>query len=274
MNHLFTRMWNYSHSPKVYRVFCVLLITALLLTLQFPRAELPPVFSFNQLTCSELSQNNRASSDRMRLDILIPAHTMALPLLSKLCEDPLLASRFSDVAVHWLPRQHVTPQTIYSQKFDVMWARDYQLAGLSPDYAKYYDKLLKMPDYDVLWFANQVIDDKFLKTHQIGLLNDTFSRSGYQLPVQYLKQISVDVTSAQVTLYQTRKEILDAFTNGEVDVIAGTNYSALNQPEQKVHKEVIANGVSSGSWYVSRLLARLSDEALLNQVTQALGAIL
>ncbi|MGY0614393.1 hypothetical protein [Vibrio sp. FJH11] len=252
----------------------MLLITTTLLAIQFPLAALPPVSSFNQLSCTELSQNKQSSADKTRLDILIPAHTMALPLLSKLCENGRLSQQYSDIAVHWLPRQHVTPQTIYSQKFDVMWARDYQLAGLSPDYAKYYDKLLNLPGYDVLWFANQAIDDEFLKTHRIGLLNDTFSRSGYQLPMQHLKQLAVDATSAQISMYQTRKELLDGFTNGEVDVIAGTNYSALNQPEQKVHKAVIASGVSAGGWYISRSLERLSDEVSQRHLTQALGAIL
>lgn len=274
MNHLITRMWNHSHSPGVFRAFCVLLITALLLAIQFPLAALPPVSSFSQLSCAELSQSKQSSADKTRLDILIPAHTMALPLLSKLCENGRLGQQYSDIAVHWLPRKNVTPDTIYSQKFDVMWAREYQLAGLSPDYAKYYDKLLNLPGYDVLWFANQVIDDEFLKTHRIGLLNDTFSRSGYQIPMQQLKQLKVDVTSAQITMYQTRKDMLDGFANGEVDVIAGTNYSALNQPEQKVHKAVIATGVSAGGWYVSRSLEHLSDEVSHRHLTQALGAIL
>ncbi len=274
MNHVITRMWNHSHSPLVYKVFCVSLLTALLLVIQLPSTVLPPVTAFNQLTCTELQKSSQSSADKNRLDILIPAHTMALPLLSKLCNDKVLEQQFSDIAVHWLPRQHVTPQTIYSQKFDVMWGRDYQLTGLSPDYAEYYDKILNLPGYDVLWFANQVINDAFLKTHRIGLLNDTFSRSGYQLPIQYLKQLSLDVSSPQVTLYQTRKELLDALKQGEVDVIAGTNYSVLNQPEHQILTSVIASGVSAGGWYVSRSSERLLDDISRRHLTQALGASL
>ncbi|CAH0527193.1 hypothetical protein CTH30272_00995 [Allocatenococcus thiocycli] len=273
MNDVLTRLWNHNHAPWIFKTGCLLLITSLLLVIQSPRAELPSVTSFNQLSCSELDQNYQPVSDRYQLDILIPAHAMALPLLSKLCEDPEFNGQYSDIVVHWLPRRQVTPQTIYSQKFDVMWAREYQLSGLSPDYANYYDKLLSLTGYDVLWFANQPIDDQFLKTHRIGLLNDTFSRSGYQLPVKQLTSLSIDVRSSLVTLYPTRKAMIDAFKKGEVDVISGTNHSPINQSEMEVYKAVIANGVSAGGWFVSHSWLRLSDEMLRQRLAQALGEI-
>nr|WP_319552673.1 hypothetical protein [uncultured Vibrio sp.] len=273
MNDVLTRMWNHKHAPWIYKIGCLSVITLLLLLIQLPRAELPPVTSFNQLSCSELDQNHQAASDRDQLDILIPAHAMALPLLSKLCEDPKFNGQYSDIVVHWLPRRQVTPQTIYSQKFDVMWAREYQLSGLSPDYANYYDKLLSLSGYDVLWFANQPIDDQFLKTHRIGLLNDTFSRSGYQIPVKQLTSLSIDVSSSQVTLYPTRKAMIEAFVQGEVDVIAGTNYSPINQSEISFHKATIASGVSAGGWFVSRSVASFTDKTFRERLTQALGEI-
>ncbi|WP_255202995.1 hypothetical protein [Vibrio natriegens] len=207
------------------------------------------------------------------MDILIPAQAMALPLLSKLCETPEFNGKYSDIVVHWLPRRQVIPQTIYSQKFDVMWAREYQLSGLSSDYANYYDKLLSLSGYDVLWFANQAINEPFLKTHRIGLLNDTFSRSGYQLPVKKLTSLSIDVSSSQVTLYPTRKAMIEAFKRGEVDVISGTNHSPIIQSEMEVYTAAIANGVSAGGWFVSHSWVRLSDEMLRQRLAQALGEI-
>ncbi|WP_417878134.1 hypothetical protein [Vibrio sp.] len=273
MNDVLTRMWNHNHAPWIFKLGCLLLMTLLILVIQLPRAELPPVTSFNQLSCSELDQNHQAASDRDQLDILIPAHALAQPLLAKLCNDAFFSSAYSDIVAHWLPRRQVTPQTIYSQKFDVMWAREYQLAGLSPDYGNYYDKLLSLSGYDVLWYANQAINESFLKTHRIGLLNDTFSRSGYQLPVKQLTSLSIDVSSSQVTLYSTRKAMVEAFVQGEVDVIAGTNYSPLNQSETKLHKAIIASGVSAGGWFVSHSVASFSDKTFRERLTQALGEI-
>lgn len=273
MNDVLTRLWNHNHAPWIFKIACLLLITALLLIIQLPRAELPPVKSFSQLSCSEVDQSHQTVSDREQLDILIPAHALALPLLSKLCEDAQFTGRYSDIRVHWLPRRQVTPQTIYSQKFDVMWAREYQLSGLSPDYANYYAKLLSLSGYDVLWFANQAIDEQFLKTHRIGLLNDTFSRSGYQLPVKQLTSLSIDVRSSQVTLYPTRKAMIDAFNKGDIDVISGTNHSPINQSDLKVYTASIASGVSAGGWFVSHSWMRGSDEMLRQRLAQALGEI-
>ncbi|CAE6936044.1 hypothetical protein [Vibrio sp. B1FLJ16] len=274
MNDVITRMWNYSQLPHVYKVCCVLILTALLMVIQFPRTELPQATPFNQLTCAELQQSRQSLANKTRLDILIPAHTMALPLLSRLCDERQLGQQYSDIAVHWLPRQQVTPQTIYRQKFDVMWGRDYQLAGLSPDYGNYYDKILNLGGYDVLWFAHQEIDDEFLKSHRIGLLNDTFSRSGYQLPLQSLKRLSLDLSSSKIILYQTRKQMQEAFMRGEVDVIAGTNHSSLNQIDNNVYKDVIASDVSAGGWYLSRSSELGSNQTTRIQLTQALGMIL
>ncbi|MDV6250386.1 hypothetical protein [Vibrio sp. EA2] len=273
MNDVLSRMWSHNHAPWIFKLGCLLLITLLLLVIQFPRAELPPVNSFNQLSCSELGQNYQAVSDQEQLDVLIPAHALALPLLAKLCNNAVFSSAYSDIVAHWVPRQQVTPQIIYSQKFDVMWSREYQLAGLSPDYGNYYDKLLSLSGYDVLWYANQAINESFLKTHRIGLLNDTFSRSGYQLPVKQLTSLSIDVSSSQVTLYPTRKAMIEAFIQGEVDVIAGTNYSPINQSEISLHKATIASGVSAGGWFISRSMESFSDKTFRERLTQALGEI-
>lgn len=260
MDDVLTRMWNHKLSPWFYSAFCILLITGALLVIQLPKMVLPYDTSFNQLSCSDLGHTNQ-SSKQPEINILIPAHIMAKPLLSRLCEQTLLTTSYGEITVNWLPRGKYTPQTLYNQTFDVMWARDYQLAGLTPDYSDYYRILLKLPGYDVFWFANQAIDDQFLKTHQIGLLDDKFSRSGYQLPVQVLKQLSIDVTSSQIVLYPTRQDMVDALNSGDVDVISDTNYSALNRDNTIIHKAEIAHDVSAGGWFISNSLLNSTSQS-------------
>ncbi|MEK6215287.1 MAG: hypothetical protein N2B00_14515, partial [Vibrio fluvialis] len=89
--------------------------------------------------------------------------------------------------------------------------------------------------------------------HRIGLLSDTFSRSGYQLPVQVLEQLSIDIHAASVIRYPSRQAMVSALMRGEIDVIPDTNYSPLYQGDT-FYQTTIAQGISAGGWFVSRSL--------------------
>ncbi|WP_441258032.1 hypothetical protein ACS18Q_16890 [Vibrio sp. Vf1514] len=270
MNDVMTRLWHHPAAPRCYTLVSLLLCVGLMAWLQAPTFTMPQTLAFNQLSCSAVHTEQRADPALPNLTILIPAHFMARPLLSTLCSDPMLNHRFRDVTVQWLPRGELTPRMIYQQDFDVMWGRDYHLAGLSPDYQRYYEILLRMPQYDALWFAREPITPQFLATHRIGLLSDTFSRSGYQLPVQVLAQLSIDIHAARVTRYPSRQAMLSALTKGEVDVIPDTNYSPLYQGDT-FYQTTIAQGISAGGWYVSR---SLRDEPVLHQLKSHLHHVL
>lgn len=253
MNDVMTRLWHHPAAPRCYTLMSLLLFVGLMAWLQAPILTMPQTLTFNQLSCSAVKATKHADLALPNLTILIPAHVMARPLLSTLCSDPVLNHRFSDVTVQWLPRGELTPRMIYQQDFDLMWGRDYHLAGLSPDYQRYYETLLPMPQYDALWFAREPITPQFLATHRIGLLSDTFSRSGYQLPVQVLEQLSIDIHAANVIRYPSRQAMVSALMTGEIDVIPDTNYSPLYQGDT-FYQTTIAQGISAGGWFVSRSL--------------------
>jgi hypothetical protein len=273
MNELVAPLWHHPRAPRYYALAGIIGLSLLLVLLETPRFSFPTKMSFNHLACSDLTQSYAASAqpEAAQLDILIPAHVLAKPLLEQLCDEPLLQSAYHNIVVHWLPREQLTPQTLYQQQFEVMWARDYQLAGLSPDYQQYYRTLVALPSYQVLWFSRQAIDRALLNTQRVGLLQDTFSRSGYQLPMQALSDLSVALDSDKLRFYSSRQALVEALNKGEVAVIADTNYSPLYQQRERYFQAEIANDVSAGAWFVSR---RLTNENVVQVLRLRLSLLL
>lgn len=266
MNDVFARIWHHPDSPWYYKVASVLVVLIVCVALEAPRVKLTSPIALNQLACSDIAVDRpEGRAEQPVLTILIPAHVMARPLLSALCQEGVLTMAYSDVTVHWLPRAQLSPRMIYQQDFDVMWGRDYQLAGLSPDYSRYYDRLVALPDYEALWFAREAISAPFLATHRIGLLSDPFSRSGYQLPMQKLATLSVDV-SAHIIRYSSRQALIAALINRDVDVIADTNYSPLYH-RAEFHQATIAQKISAGDWFISR---RVDNRQVIDVLQQYL----
>lgn len=258
MNSLFERQSPNQYRPQWYKALCVLVVLLLISLVEWPTFASAPLPAFNQLSCTDLTGVNRSqiAMSQPDLDILIPFHVMARPLLSALCVSPLLSTRYRDVVVHWQPRSQLTPQMIYQQRFDIMWGRDYHLAGLSPDYQHYYTDLLELPSYQIFWFSKQQINNEFLRTNRIGLLNDPFSRSGYQLPLQALKELAVDIEN-NVVYYPSRQAMTEALIEGEVDAISDTQYNPLFQSDS-FYQSQLAQQASVGSWYFS---SSIKDDA-------------
>ncbi len=242
---------NHRALTKIYGVICSLAIFALLIMVVTPQVSISNDVTFNQLSCSDVNSSARASHANDRLNILIPTHTVAIPLLQELCDNAILNAKYKHIAVHWLPREDLSPQMIYNQRFDVLWARDYQLAGLTPDYKQYYRGFSSLPGYDVYWLSRSIIDEHQLSTVNIGLLDDVYSRSGYQLPMQVLGALSVEQDSAQIRRYPSRKALALALQRGEVDIIPATSFNPLTAPNSGLYRMTIADDVSAGGWFAS-----------------------
>ncbi|WP_198150175.1 hypothetical protein [Agarivorans gilvus] len=273
MNELVAPLWHHPRAPRYYALAGIIGLSLLLVLLESPQINFPANMNFKQLSCKDIraSYTTQAQPEAAQLDLLIPAHVLAQPLLEQLCGEAALQDAYSDIVVHWLPREQLTPETIYQQQFEVMWARDYQLAGLSPDYQLHYQALVALPTYRVLWFARQAIDRELLSTQRIGLLHDTFSRSGYQLPMQALSDLAVAPDSAQLRFYPSRQALVEALNKGEVAVIPDTNYSPLYQQREQYYQAELASNVSAGAWFVSR---SVSNDAVLQVLQQRLSQLL
>ncbi len=244
-------IWNHHTLTKIYGVFCSLAIFALLIMVITPQVSVSHDVAFNQLSCADVNPSARSSHVDDRLNILIPTHTAAIRLLQELCGNAILNAKYKDIAVHWLPREDLSPLMIYNQRFDVLWARDYQLAGLTPDYKKYYQGFSSLPGYDVYWLSRSIIDEHQLSTANIGLLDDVYSRSGYQLPMQVLGTLSVEKDSAQIRRYPSRKALALALKSGEVDIIPATSFNPLTATNSGLYRLTIATDVSAGGWFAS-----------------------
>ncbi len=236
---------------KIYGVSCSLSILTFLIIIITPQVSITDNVAFNQLSCTDVKLSANLSHTQDRLSILIPTHTVAIQLLQELCGNTVLNAKYQDIAVYWLPREELSPQMVYNHQFDVLWAREYQLSGLTPDYKKYYQGFSTLPKYDIYWLSRSKIEEHQLSIVNIGLLDDVYSRSGYQLPMQVLGALSVEKESSQIKLYPSRKALAFALQSGEVDLIPATSFNPLINTESGLYKTAIATDVSAGGWFAS-----------------------
>ncbi|MEI8596467.1 hypothetical protein [Photobacterium sp. Hal280] len=233
-----------------------ILLTVLLLVFWVLAPVMPvaAVASYNQVSCADIGVASTQNAGREPLRVFTPVHQLALPILKKLCSQAAIQSAYADVSVFWQARSEFVPAQIYSQFYDVMWGRDYVLNGMSPSYLDYYQPLLTLPGYDVYWYANTAGfqgNRHDFEQLEVGLLDDPFSLSGYQLPMNQLNSLQLAADSVHIAFYPSRQALAEALLAGQVDVIADTSFSALLQSSAVLSKVKIASQVSSGAWYVS-----------------------
>ncbi|SDH94673.1 hypothetical protein SAMN04488136_13826 [Vibrio xiamenensis] len=267
MDVLVAKLWSQQQIRLACHVFISLLFGAGLVWLSAPTAQTPKPkhVAFNQLSCADTERFTSLSS-KPTLTILIPAHTMAKKALSVLCVDSTILAHYANVKVVWQTRQALSPKMLFQHRFDVMWERDYRLSGLIPNYQDHYRNLIQLPTYSAYWYSNQhdfTPTTDYFQHHKIGLLADRYSLSGYQIPLKQLAKFGLDEQAQQVRLYPSRSALITALKNGDVDVIADSNFSPINQTGGAMTHAIIADNLPLGAWFISR---QITGDALTRAI--------
>ncbi|ANQ14074.1 hypothetical protein M272_08550 [Vibrio natriegens NBRC 15636 = ATCC 14048 = DSM 759] len=268
MSDFILRLWNNALTPWVYSTTIFILVVILLIKTQVPDFHFSTKPEFNRLNCGQV-----LGDDNFEQNINLPTFTilgydlLARPILTNLCQEPKLMEDFGDIEYRWINVNDLSPQDIYQQKVDLMWSRDYFLAGLTPDYKHYYREIVSMPSYDIFWFSHEALPvddiDSFFTTHRVGLLSNNFSRSAYQAPLEWLKSRQINIESVEIKYYPTRQAFRQALLEKEVDIVADSNHSPLLDQIPLLSQTLIVSNQSAGGWYLRSDLVETLPLALI-----------
>ncbi|MGF1700484.1 hypothetical protein L4D09_09245 [Photobacterium makurazakiensis] len=249
-----------------YALTVIFIITLLSTSLLFASKRIAfsgqPLSQYNQVSCVMNSKG------RDSFNILAPSHMLAKSLANQFCQLSELENTFSQITVSWLPRGTLEPAAILEQEYELMWGRKTHLAGLAPQYSDYYQSIKSLPSYDVFFLSHEPLAkltrDTFI-SKRIGLLDDNYSQSGFQIPINTFRQLGLSIESLNIKHYQSRKALHHAFSQQEVDIITANSYSPKLYRYQAPYKLRIASNISSGAWFINKQLISPELKAIIRQ---------
>jgi hypothetical protein len=235
----------------------LLVISAGLYYYTLPRASLTTINdqSYNRYRCNTGNQHNSSG-----FKLLLPAFGLAKLLSDSLCQQPYMREHYAYIEAHWFARSDINARLLLDGDFDLVWIRKHVLTGLVANAKDYFQEIATLPRYCVFWISHNdkpQLTQAYFSNRTIGLLDTPQSYSGYQLPMESLKQAGITLLPDQLRYFPTRHALLKAQQTGSVDVIPGLHLdSDLNTiPEE--HRLLIRAGVSAGGWY---LKTEINDE--------------
>ncbi len=179
-------------------------------------------------------------------------HAGSEPLSQRLCRSDVMSSFYGTVETLWQQRGKLSARDIVEERYDLFWNRDRRVQSLVPNFDQYYEPLLTLPDYRVLWFsqseAPQLTPEYFL-ARKVGLLEDMESNSHFLLPLNQLKELGVDVSSLHIVYYASYHLLEDAFWRGEVDLISDGEWLWDKAGERQLYSTLIDDASTMGNWY-------------------------
>ncbi len=243
--------------------FVASLLSGTLLLLPFSVLQTDRI-NLNQLSC----QVDVSIGDKT-FRIYTPSDWQAEAMAAFFCESVLTGSDYARVELSWKPREHLTPDDLLSQHFDLLFSRPRVLNGLAPDTQSLYQETLVLPAYTIYLYGHIPIyqlSSATLYKRNIGLLDDKRSQSGFLVPEIELKKRGVVLNDSETKWFNHRADLVEAFVKNQVDFIPAIGIEPeLTDwpPEQRFELKTIP---SAGSWYLSRALS----QALRCEASQSL----
>lgn len=184
------------------------------------RLESPALSDYHLYECRTAS----AADSRPVFRMLSVTSLFASNIAESLCTSPLIARHYRSVQISWKPRTQLTAEQLLNEQYDLIWSRANTLRGLVPEFANYYDTLLRIGHYQVYWFSRgekPALTAEYLKGRRLGLLNDRLSHTHYLLPLESLKQAGVSIADQQLVYFDDAMSLVSAFQRGDIDLISG-----------------------------------------------------
>jgi len=171
-----------------------------------------------------------------------------------LCRSPLMARHYGRVRISWKPRNLLTGEQVLNEDYDLIWSRTHNMRGLVPDFASYYDTLLRYDHYRVYWFSRvqrPQLTAAFFRGKKIGLLNDSLSHTHYLLPLASLKAAGIDFASEQLVYFDDAMNMYQAFARGDLDLISAGSWLQRDL-DVPLYRTLIADNATAGAVFVRK----------------------
>lgn len=235
---------RYLHLMKALLLLLLALAGILLLAPQQLRITQLPALA--QASCAVADSHGAAV-----FHVYMPSDWQAATLARRLCDDGLRGSAYAQVEVAWMPREELRTNALLGHHFQLLWDREHVLSGLLPDYQALYHLLKPMPDYEIDWFSHRPglrASASAFAGQRIGLLSDSRSQSGYQLPK--LQLVELGVADDRIHYYPNRSELLQAFLQHQLDLIPGLPVQLPHWPADQ--RLLLTDRAPIGSWYLQQ----------------------
>ena len=226
---------------------------------------------YDALSCPQPQQTQTQNS---LFRVMVGTSYHAEALFRRLCAQSALLQTFGGIELSWPNRSHLTSADLLQGKYPLLWARSETLQALLIDYQQHYVPIIDLPDYPVFLYSKQplpALSRQYLQEHQLGLLDDTRSYSGYQLPLAALTRLGMKSTELNIRFYPDWQSLAMAYQTNEISLISGVLYDATgsivqhaeqhqDQPLYDVsrnqvtpaQRQLLTDKAPSGSWFLHR----------------------
>ena len=179
----------------------------------------------------------------------------SVELANRLCATPQVQAQYGMVEIVWHTRGFITARDIVEQNYDLFLNRPYLVAGLVPDYERYYRPIITSAPYSVYWISRTSkpeLTQAYFAGKRVGLLDDFYSQSFFLLPSGSLRAANIQLNDDQKHLYHDLSSLYNAFENGAVDLITSPDLGAFSSKIDPLYNLAIEEQAPPISWFIRR----------------------
>lgn len=275
----YIKMTNTFYLKLIRSFILTLVVGGLIFLLAYHRpinVSLPELDSYR---CMVAQAHNSSEFEVFRL--VVPDQGKATKYADYLCEHVLPGSRFSAAEISWLSRYKQHAHRFGGENTHLIFIRREHFKALNPGFDQFYQSIFKPPAYSAYWFSHHEgleLSQAFFEQKRIGLYEDKYSLSSYQMPLQQLQANNIVLNESQITYYSTRYDLAKAFLNNELDLMAGMRFMDGLGEWPQLKSYLISDHLVLGELFVHRsvdpaLHCRLNEsmvvyKSLMEHMTQ------
>ncbi len=213
---------------------------------------LEPVLEYSQ-RCETAAVDNVNT-----LKVHVPVRSIAMSVLSPICQDPVVARQYGAVTVFWGSQLAEQIEFLSKGIADVILSKENIMSALMAESTQNFMPVLGYPSYSAFFISNTEkpkLTKAYFLDKRIGLVDYPTSRSGHILPKSVFKSLDLDIDALDIKYFSSHRVLRDQLAQGKVDIIS-TYWSDLD--EQRFSKNYItpiASNVVGSKWYL-----KMSDQ--------------
>lgn len=245
-------MFNHRPTKLLYLLLCALpLCIAVSIGYGVSRQQLAPAMASDYSNYQCTTGSNRPETFR----ILTLTVMDSVELANRLCAAPAMQTHYGQVEIVWHTRGFITARDIVEQDYDLFLNRPYLVAGLVPDYERYYRPIITSAPYSVYWLSRTSkpeLTPTYFANKRVGLLDDFYSQSFFLLPSGSLRSANIHLNDAQKVLFHDLNSLYSAFEAGEVDLITSPDIGSFDNRIDPLYNLAIEEQAPPISWFIRR----------------------
>ncbi len=247
--------------PPTKLIYCLLCAVPVCLALgmsyALSRQPLVPTTTsdYSNYQCTTGASHSKGSASHSGNSFRVLSLTVmdAVELANSLCASPEVQAHYAQVDIFWHTRGFITARDIIEQSYDLFLNRPYLVAGLVPDYTRYYHPIITSTPYSVYWLSKTSkpeLTQTYFAGKRVGLLDDFYSQSFFLLPSGALRAANIHLADGQKKLFHDLGSLYTAFEAGDVDVITSPDLGEFSERISPLYSLEIAEQAPPISWFI------------------------